>query len=1019
MESNEDVSIPQPGMAIKADDDDLHLTSRDPCKIDKIATPEETKAHHRPVLQEHFLNKDNNNKVSGGHEVGEAQVINVPRFLLDGRSIIIFSDVCQAVLKTWGSYNNLQNMLKNLGIEKCQFDQSQVMLMLKNIGVVDLQTKRCSFITEEDFIQIVHKYDEEYSTNYAKYFQLTPAIAIDDHSLAMKFQRNQGEEEHYQVSLPGTTGLTQSTMPLQFNIHVFSIGNQDCVNLSEVYGLFKTHFQRPDFLNQVLQNLKIAVGTFTAYEQARVKIQSSISCDDNLRKLYITKKDFERVLQYTSALFDTNSLDISWVQLGNLGVTVDRAGVNRYGNVLSNPSSTYVMAKIPENSIATDKDASQENIVLGSESHHAMPHPCTKSTMPESENSSASETAGTSNSGMRCVIRTCLVNGEVVVCIPDLHKAVIDLYGQSVQVGNYMHRLNIPTHRFSRNFLKRLKAHNILSSKATICTYITKADAERLLKMYNRGIHSDNRTDSLPRIEWGEPIILENAVNASHYHLGQIDSLFIQQNDEVKVKIPLFIINRQVVVAMPDVHRAVQLLNGHSVQLRYDLDKLGITKHKYSYSEVHQLRVQGHLDRPSLCTYVTKADVDRLLQYYTTPENEDRLKFIEWQQPVAVESIQNASACDSMGSSEIESIGAEDENNTDGLIANDYSISDLYKAFVGDDLESGWSSSNEIDDNHSQKTLQQISPLSSPTLPTLTFSPVLQRTLDKRDELISGSDLLQANTTASSHIKSTSQQPSDRIAVNQAVMKVSQMQVDLCSRSECNPAVSKALCISPQTFCERHNPIVTTAVSNQTSSQVLPPSTSSSCTTVPDFNICRADTSSTNAHVSPLATGATVRSVSAATTGRVGQFLSYGSTSCAEICLHSPKRSNVSSLSGPTWLEKQAKKHKADDEDILKTLQRKETEMRILHDAYQEQIKQEREHRLALQRELDQLKDSNTDLLKNIERKELEMKILHDSYKLQMDLERKKREELEMEVLQLRGKLGASANVPRVKQELL
>lgn len=87
----------------------------------------------------------------------------------------------------------------------------------------------------------------------------------------------------------------------------------------------------------------------------------------------------------------------------------------------------------------------------------------------------------------------------------------------------------------------------------------------------------------------------------------------------------------------------------------------------------------------------------------------------------------------------------------------------------------------------------------------------------------------------------------------------------------------------------------------------------------------------------------------------------------------------------------------------MKTLQRKETEMRILYDAYQEQIKQGRDQRLSIQRELDQLRDSNAELIKSIERKELEMKILHDSYQVQMELERKKCEELEKEVLQLKG----------------
>lgn len=78
-------------------------------------------------------------------------------------------------------------------------------------------------------------------------------------------------------------------------------------------------------------------------------------------------------------------------------------------------------------------------------------------------------------------------------------------------------------------------------------------------------------------------------------------------------------------------------------------------------------------------------------------------------------------------------------------------------------------------------------------------------------------------------------------------------------------------------------------------------------------------------------------------------------------------------------MEQLAKKHRADHNDLLKTLQRKETELNILYDAYQEQIKRERKQRLAVQQELDQVKNSNAELLQNIERKEVEMKILHES----------------------------------------
>ena len=816
-------------------------------------------------------------------------VINVPQFCLEGKDIIIFSDLCQVILKTWGSYNNLYTLLKNQGIKTCRFDQTQLR-MLKNIGGLGRQVKNCSFIAKEDFTKILHKYDEEYSTDHVNHIQLSTPIMISNITSTTKCQGNQGRKKHCQVLSADVNSSSQSTASSVYNIHAFSIGNQDFVMLSELYNLFETHFKRSDLLNQVLQNLKLVVGTFTANKLAGMEIYTGVTCINSLKSMYITSKDFERVLQYTSALLDTSPPDVTLDQMGKLSTFGARKGNNKEGNVtaglMSTSSSTAAaIACIPDNNINNVTDEAQaDHGLLGSQDSNVAPN--SLPILPETCNLVASETASTntSNSTTSCVIRTCLVKGEVVVCIPDLHKVVIDLYGQSVQVGSYMHRLNIPTHRFSSGALKYLKAHNILSSKATLCTYITKTDAERLLKMYSMSNHSDNQSDSLPSIEWGKPIILENAINKASE--DRVESPQLQQSVPAKLKIPLFIINYQVVVTMQDVHRAVELLNGQSMQyssIRYNLDKLGIVKHKYSYSDVHQLKVLCHINRASSCTYITKADVDMFLQFYTTPENVDRLNLIEWQQPIAVERLENIS--DSISNPEIEGTGREfeDENNSDtGQVAQEYSISDLYKVFVGDDLESTQSSSNDTDDNQQESVSQvTLSCLSSSPTPLLSFSPSAQcnvATSGSRDEVNSDGDNPQASTTvqvssaglssagmisiaelvvepskaALSH-NSASQQPYDR-----SFEDVNQMQGDIG-----NPVTS--------TFCTRNRPTVTSemgmAVSKQTytGSQTMYRSPSS-CTVVSDSN------SGIIECVPSISTGAV-------TACRVGQMPSAGSPS--------------------------------------------------------------------------------------------------------------------------------------------
>lgn len=257
---------------------------------------------------------------------------------------------------------------------------------------------------------------------------------------------------------------------------------------------------------------------------------------------------------------------------------------------------------------------------------------------PDSETSSISELGPCSS------IRTYQIDGNEVVCIPDIHKIVIHLYGQSVQVGYYLQRLQIPTQRFSTVHVKRLKALNALNSKATLCTYILKADAQRLLKMYDVFCTESK----LQQIQWSIPVSLDTFEGAIPFKEETPslppESLRSRPTNPIDVvKIPTFKINGEVVVSVPDAHKVVQVLNGQSVQVRYNMDKLGIVKRKYSYSQVYQLRAISDLKRPSMCTFITKTDADKLLAHYLTAENASRLNYIQWLPPVQLEEL-NTSA---------------------------------------------------------------------------------------------------------------------------------------------------------------------------------------------------------------------------------------------------------------------------------------------------------------------------------------------------------------------------------------
>lgn len=108
--------------------------------------------------------------------------------------------------------------------------------------------------------------------------------------------------------------------------------------------------------------------------------------------------------------------------------------------------------------------------------------------------------------------------------------------------------------------------------------------------------HCDNGDKILQNIEWSEPINLEDAVSNV---CRDSQRNLVEHGGQETLKIPLFIVNDQIVVSMPDVHKVVQLLNGQSVQLQYNLQKLGIVKYKYPYNDICQLKVLTQMKRPS------------------------------------------------------------------------------------------------------------------------------------------------------------------------------------------------------------------------------------------------------------------------------------------------------------------------------------------------------------------------------------------------------------------------------------
>ncbi|XP_031553495.1 uncharacterized protein LOC116290569 [Actinia tenebrosa] len=652
---------------------------------------------------------------------------------------------------------------------------------------------------------------------------------------------------------------------------------------------------------------------------------------------------------------------------------LNMAGQNQVLEPCVNPSSTKIL----------NQSASSSGLYHSNEEYPSS---------PDSETSSISELDSCSS------IRTYQIDGNEVVCIPDIHKIVIHLYGQSVQVGYYLQRLQIPTQRFSTDHVKRLKALNALNSKATLCTYILKSDAQRLLKMYDVFCTESK----IQQIQWSNPVSLEAFEGAIPYReeapILPTESLKSKSADPIGVlKIPTFKIDGEVVVSVPDAHKVVQVLNGQSVQVRYNMDKLGIVKRKYSYSQVYQLRAISDLKRPSMCTFITKADADKLLAHYLTAENVSRLNYIHWLPPVQLEEL-NGTRSD--GVSTVQDVGNTGRrlpvmiNSTETVVSDGQSAeSNLEQKSFNYKRTSDVSKDMETFLKEQRASQFSALPLTSKNNES-TFTP---------------SSVAQNNKTAV-HLSSEYH--------HQNYTKQGLEVVTLDSRMDENPS----------------------------STSPAMPDTCIQGTTRDHSSSGPLETATDSPRYGPLLSGADVRDSRNTYDQPAGSAYSTCNKTCAisTVTVTKPCSQNTSDITddyrrlvsthsnpGEKRLQEECKdkdssgleikRLKAEKDDIAATLERKETEMKILHDAYQQQVACERENRIKVEKEAAELRASNEELKKNLQRKESEMKILHDSYQYQIRKERQRREELENELTDLRGSVafasGVAVSDSHIKQE--
>lgn len=143
----------------------------------------------------------------------------------------------------------------------------------------------------------------------------------------------------------------------------------------------------------------------------------------------------------------------------------------------------------------------------------------------------------------------------------------------------------------------------------------------------------DNKISSLTSPTLSETDLGTNANNTNSGG-GNKDGPY-EEGEKIELPIHTFLMeNQSVVITVPDVHRIVDFLDEQSASLDYHFRKLGIAKSRFTYAQLHQLRRLNVIKRPTVCTYIAKHDVNRLLKMYETERNRHRMARVCFLAPV-------------------------------------------------------------------------------------------------------------------------------------------------------------------------------------------------------------------------------------------------------------------------------------------------------------------------------------------------------------------------------------------------
>jgi len=563
--------------------------------------------------------------------------VTLHRLIIANDIVVCMPQVNRVLRTVYQVLSQANYYLSKHGISSRRFTGAQL-IKIKMLGILNHDAKVCSYIRQHEAERIFDSFDLSGNCHKSQKITWMDPILLDENAP----ESANGSKES------GSDGRALNSKPV--DIQTFELNNKLIVCAPDIQKVIQTHFNQGATTGYYFSKLGIVPFKFINSAHLDKVKELGIIKKTAVHCTYVGLEDAKRVFEAYGITAEDIKTKINWLPAINLD---DLPGWNSLRSSLQSPA----------------QNSSSPSTLY-------------------SDNLDDEDRKNRANEGpvLPAKVSVFLVEGNEVVCMPDIHKIVQSVHGSSIQVNYYLNKLHVKKKRFCFAHLKELKARGILQGNATYCTYIPKGEAEKIFQIYS--LMGDQRINEL---EWGETINLDRqGAKGSYGSDGHGNASQSEGDDEngnagVGLSVSSFLVDGEEVICTPDVHKIVDYLEEQSASLDYHFRKLGIVKHRYTYSQLHQLRRLQIIKRPTVCTYIRKIDVEQLLLMYATERNRHKMQKIQWLDPMPLLSSEHGPQRpnETPNGSPATNENTEAASNHD-VASPDYELSDVYKVYVGD-----------------------------------------------------------------------------------------------------------------------------------------------------------------------------------------------------------------------------------------------------------------------------------------------------------------------------------------------